>query len=34
MTKDSGLGAWSRVSFEFVRTQVGDVFWIEAPESK
>lgn len=30
-TLDSGLGSYAEVSYEFVRTAVADVFWIEAP---
>lgn len=30
LTQDSGLGRFDEVTFEFVRTQVADVFWVEA----
>lgn len=30
-TKDSGSGKFASVDYEFVRTKVSDVFWVEAP---
>jgi hypothetical protein len=32
MTKDSGSGSYSRVTYEFAKTQVNDVFWVDLPE--
>ncbi len=32
LAKDSGSGSYNEVTFEFVRTKVGDVFWVETPE--
>ncbi len=29
LTSDSALAAWSEVSYEFVRKDVADVFWVE-----
>lgn len=31
LTKDSGLGAYGSVTWEFAKTKVGDVFWVERP---
>jgi hypothetical protein len=31
LTKDSGSGSFGGVSYEFVRTEVNDVFWVELP---
>ena len=31
-TKDSGSGSYSRVTYEFAKTQVNDVFWVDLPE--
>lgn len=31
VTKDSGEGGWGQVTYEFVKTRVGDAFWVEAP---
>jgi hypothetical protein len=28
--KDSALGAYAEVTYQFVKTKVGDVFWVEA----
>jgi hypothetical protein len=30
LTKDSGSGRYKRVTYEFVKGKVGDVFWVEA----
>jgi hypothetical protein len=30
LTKDSGSGRYKRVTYEFVKSKVGDVFWVEA----
>lgn len=30
LTSDSALAAWSEVSFDFVRREVADVFWVQA----
>jgi hypothetical protein len=30
LTEDSALNRFDQVTYEFVRTQVADVFWIEA----
>jgi hypothetical protein len=30
LTRDSGSGSFDRVTYEFVRTKVSDVFWVEA----
>jgi hypothetical protein len=32
LTKDSGSGSYSRVTYEFAKTQVNDVFWVDLPE--
>jgi hypothetical protein len=32
LTKDSGSGSYSRVTYEFARTHVNDVFWVDLPE--
>jgi hypothetical protein len=31
LTKDSGKGAFSSVTYEFVKQNVADIFWVEAP---
>jgi hypothetical protein len=31
LAKDSGAGAFNTVTYEFVKQNVGDVFWVEAP---
>lgn len=31
ITKDSGKGKYSTVTYEFAKSKIGDVFWIEAP---
>lgn len=31
LTKDSGKAAFARITYEFARTRLGDVFWVEAP---
>lgn len=31
LTKDSGSGKFSQVTYEFARTQINDVFWVELP---
>jgi hypothetical protein len=31
LTKDSGSGSYSQVSYEFVKKDVADVFWVELP---
>ncbi len=33
LTEDSALARFDEVTYEFVRTQVADVFWVEAKES-
>ena len=33
ITEDSALNRFDEVTYEFVRTQVADVFWIEAPRA-
>lgn len=33
-TKDSGIGGYGEVPFEFVKSHVYDAFWVEAPASK
>lgn len=34
LTKDSGLGDYGEITYEFARSKVGDVFWVEAlPEA-
>ena len=30
ITEDSALARFDKVTYEFVRTQVADVFWVEA----
>ena len=30
VTKDSGTGTYSEVTYEFAKTKIGDVFWIES----
>lgn len=32
LTKDSGSGSYGQVTYEFVKKDVGDVFWVEWPE--
>lgn len=32
LTKDSGSGSYSRVTYEFAKTEVNDVFWVDLPE--
>ena len=31
ITKDSGKAAFDSVTYEFAKTKIGDVFWVEAP---
>lgn len=31
VTKDSGAAAYSTITYEFAKQNVGDVFWVEAP---
>jgi len=31
LTKDSGSGSYSRVTYEFAKTKVNDVFWVDLP---
>ena len=31
LTKDSGSAAFDLVTYEFAKTKIGDVFWVEAP---
>ena len=31
LTKDSGKAAFDLVTYDFAKTKVGDVFWVEAP---
>lgn len=31
LTKDSGNGSFDSVTYEFVKSKVGDVFWVDAP---
>ena len=33
-TKDSGSGKFDEVTYQFVKTKVGDVFWVEALDKK
>jgi hypothetical protein len=34
LTQDSGLGRYDEVTFDFVRNQVADVFWVEAVSAR
>ena len=33
VTKDSGAGGYGQVTYEFVRTRVGDAFWVESAQT-
>ncbi len=33
-TKDSGVGRFDEVSYEFVKTRVADAFWVESQREK
>lgn len=32
ITRDSGLGSYGEVTYEWVRTHVYDLYWVELPE--
>ncbi len=34
LTKDSGSGSFGEVSYEFAKTEMNDVFWVEPPSPK